>query len=145
MVHPSMTQMKIYQWGDTYIVPRGSFFDGHVRIDGNLITPADTHFWGRLVVAGRLELGPRSTVGDHVIAQSAVIGPRTKVKGPLITLENITVCDRANLQSIQAGGPVLLRPGVIVNGDVKSDETITVVGKIQSGALLGRNVKIFGK
>jgi cytoskeletal protein CcmA (bactofilin family) len=137
-------QMKVYQWGDTYIAPRGSFFDGHVRIDGNLITPADTHFWGRLVVAGRLELGPGSSVGGRVIAQSAVIGPRAKVKGPLITLENVTVCDNACIQSIQAGGYVLLRPGVVV-GDVKSDETIVVVGKIQSGKLLGRNVKVFGK
>jgi cytoskeletal protein CcmA (bactofilin family) len=135
--------MKVYQWGDTYIVPRGSFFDGHVKVDGNLITPADTHFWGRLLVAGRLELGPDSSVGGEVIAQSAVIGPRAKVKGPLITLENVTVCDRACLRSIQAGGNILLRPGVVV-GDVKSDETIIVTGKVQSGNLVGRNVKIFG-
>lgn len=136
--------MKIFQWGDTYIAPRGSFFDGHVRIDGSLITPADTHFWGRLVVAGRLELGPKSSVGGQVIAQSAIIGPWAKVKGPLITLEGVTVCDHACIQSIQAGGHVLLRPGVTV-GDVKSDETIVVVGKVQSGKLLGRNVKVFGK
>jgi cytoskeletal protein CcmA (bactofilin family) len=135
--------MKVYQRGDTFIAPRGSFFDGHVRVDGNLITPADTHFWGKLVVAGRLELGPGSSVGGQVIAQSAIIGPRSKVKGPLITLENITVCDRACIQSIQAGGHVLLRPGVVV-GDVKSDETIVVMGKVQSGKLLGRNVKVFG-
>jgi cytoskeletal protein CcmA (bactofilin family) len=137
-------QMKVYQRGDTYIAPRGSFFDGHVRVDGNLIAPADTHFWGRLLVAGRLELGPGSSVGGQVIAQSAVIGPRAKVKGPLITLEGVTVCDHACVQSVQAGGHVLLRPGVVV-GDVKSDETITVVGKVQSGNLLGRNVKVFGE
>ncbi|MDD1679673.1 MAG: polymer-forming cytoskeletal protein [Methanomicrobiales archaeon] len=136
--------MKVYQWGDTYIAPRGSFFDGHVKVDGNFIAPADTHFWGKLMVAGRLELGAGSSVGGQLIAQSAVIGPRAKVKGPLITLENVTVCNRACLRSIQAGGNVILRPGVMV-GDVKSDETIVVVGKIQSGNLLGRNVKIFGE
>ncbi|MDD1675933.1 MAG: polymer-forming cytoskeletal protein [Methanomicrobiales archaeon] len=135
--------MKIYQWGDTYIAPRGSFFDGHVRVDGNFITPMDTHFWGRLEVGGRLELGPNSSVGGQVMAQSAIIGPRAKVKGALIALEGVTICNHACVRSIQAGGNVLLRPGVIV-GDVKSDETITVVGKIQSGNLLGRNVKVFG-
>jgi cytoskeletal protein CcmA (bactofilin family) len=112
-------------------------------MDGNLIAPADTHFWGRLVVAGRLELGPDSSVGGQVIAQSAIIGPRARVKGPLITLENVTACDNSCIQSIQAGGNVVLRPGVVV-GEVRSDETIVVVGKIQSGTLHGRNVKVFG-
>ncbi|MDD1672367.1 MAG: polymer-forming cytoskeletal protein [Methanomicrobiales archaeon] len=134
--------MKIFQRGDTYIAPKGAYFDGHVRINGNFITPPDTHFWGNLEVGGRLELGPGSSVGSQILAQSAIIGPRVKVQGPLIVLENLVVCDKSILQSIQAGGNVLLRPGVTV-GDVKSDETITVVGKIQSGQLVGRNVKIF--
>jgi cytoskeletal protein CcmA (bactofilin family) len=135
--------MKVYQWGDTYIAPRGSFFDGNVRIEGNFIAPPDTHVWGRLETAGRLDLGPGSSVGGRVIAQSAIIGSRAKVNGPLIVLEHATICDHACLESIQAGGNVLLRPGVKV-GNVKSDETIIVYGKIQSGDLVGRNVKIFG-
>lgn len=140
---PNDRVMKVYRWGDTYIASRGSFFDGNVRIEGHFIAPADTHFWGRLETAGRLELGAGSSVGGQVIAQSAIIGPRAKVKGPLIVLEHATICDHACLGSIQAGGNVVLRPGVQV-GDVRSDETITVYGKIQSGNLMGRNVKIFG-
>lgn len=135
--------MKVYQRGDTFIAPRGSFFDGNVRIEGHFIAPPDTHFWGRLEVAGRLELGADSTVGAGVVAQSAIIGPRVKIQGPLIVLENAVVSDGSCVHSIQAGGSVLLRPGVIV-GDVRSDETITVYGKIESGNLLGRNVKVFG-
>lgn len=135
--------MKIFQRGDTFIAPKGAFFDGHVRINGNFIAPPDTHFWGNLEVEGRLELGADSSVGSQIIAQSAIIGPRVKVQGPLIVLESVVVCDKSLLQSIQAGGNVLLRPGVTV-GDVKSDETITVYGKIQSGQLVGRNVKVFG-
>lgn len=135
--------MKIFQRGDTYIAPKGAFFDGHVRVIGNFITPPETHFWGKLEVGGRLELGPGSSVANQIMAQSAIIGPRVKVQGPLIVLENVVVCDNSLLHSIQAGGNVLIRPGVTV-GDVKSDETITVYGKIQSGQLLGRNVKIFG-
>jgi len=136
--------MKVYQHGDTYIAPKGAFFDGNVKIDGNFIAPADTHVWGRLEIAGKLELGARSTVGGQVIAQSAVIGPKVRVKGSIIVLENIVVCDNSSIQSIQAGGNVLLRPGVKI-GDVNSDETITVYGKIKSGKLTGRNVKVFGK
>jgi NDP-sugar pyrophosphorylase family protein len=100
--------------------------------------------WGRLEIAGKLELGARSTVGGQIIAQSAIIGSKVLVKGPLIVLENVVVCDNSSIQSIQAGGNVLLRPGVEI-GDVNSDETIIVYGKIKSGKLTGRNVKVFGK
>ncbi len=133
--------MKLFRHGETYIAPRGAYFDGNVRLDGNFIAPRGTHVWGRLVIAGRLELGPGSSVGGEVLAQSAIIGNRTRVKGPLMVLEKVTVCDNAAIHSIQAGGDVVLRPGVMV-GDVRSDETITVYGKIRSGKLTGRNVKI---
>lgn len=135
--------MKIIQAGDTYIAPKGSFFDGNVKIDGNFQVPPDTHFWGRLVVAGRLELGPQSTVGGDVTAQAAIIGSNVRIKGSLVTTENVTVCDNARIRAIKAGGNVILRPGVHV-GDVQSDETIFVYGRIKSGKLLGRNVKVFG-
>jgi cytoskeletal protein CcmA (bactofilin family) len=135
--------MKLYRHGETFIAPRGSFFDGNVKIDGNLILPPDTHVWGRLVVAGRLELGALSTVGGNVTSQNAIIGSRTKIKGPLVALENVTVCDRARVHSIEAGGDIVLRPGVRV-GSVKSDETIYIYGKIKSGRLIGRNVKVCG-
>ncbi|MDH7592891.1 MAG: polymer-forming cytoskeletal protein [Methanomicrobiales archaeon] len=133
--------MKVFRQGDTYIAPKGAFFDGNVKLDGHFIAPPDTHVWGKLVIGGRLELGPRSSVGGEVLAQSAIIGHGARIKGPLIVLENATVCDDATIHSIQAGGNVVIRPGVKV-GDVTCDETITVYGKIKSGKLVGRNVKI---
>lgn len=136
--------MKVYRQGDTYIAPKGAYFDGNVKLDGHFIAPPDTHIWGKLVVGGRLELGPRSSVGGEVLAQSAIIGQGTKIRGTLIVLENAVICDNAMIHSIQAGGHVLLRRGVRV-GDVRSDETITVHGRITSGKLIGRNVKIIGE
>jgi predicted acyltransferase (DUF342 family) len=135
--------MKIMQQGDTYIAPPGAFFDGNVRIDGNLLLPRDTHVWGRLIVAGRLELGPLSTVGGDVLTQRAIIGRGVRIKGVLSAQENVTVCDNARVGRIEAGGSVVLRPGVQV-GDVKSNEVIYVYGKIKSGRLTGRNVKVIG-
>ncbi|NYT06351.1 MAG: polymer-forming cytoskeletal protein [Methanomicrobiales archaeon] len=135
--------MKVYQRGDTFIAPKGSFFDGNVRIEGNFIVPAETHFWGRLEVAGRLELGPYSTIGGGVTCSSAVIGKGVKIKGALEVLEDVTVCDDARIRSIHAGGNITLRPGIVV-GTVQSDETIFVYGKIKSGTLTGRNVKVVG-
>ncbi|MDI6719331.1 MAG: polymer-forming cytoskeletal protein [Methanomicrobiales archaeon] len=132
---------KIYRHGDTFIAPKGSFFDGNVKIEGNLILPADTHVWGRLEVGGRLELGRLSTVGGGIASGSAIIGSRTRIKGPVCTRENLTVCDHARIRSIQAGGDVILRPGVEV-GEVRSGETIYIFGKIRSGRLIGRNVKV---
>ncbi|MDD1674142.1 MAG: polymer-forming cytoskeletal protein [Methanomicrobiales archaeon] len=133
--------MKVIRRGDTYIAPEGAVFDGNVKIDGNFVLPRDSHVWGRLIVAGKLEIGPLSTVGGDVLAQQAIIGRAVQIKGTLSTLENVTVCDRAKIGRIDAGGSVILRPGVHV-GDVKSEAVIYVYGKIKSGMLTGRNVKI---
>ncbi len=135
--------MKIYRHGDTYIAPKGSFFDGNVKIDGNFITPPETHIWGNLIVAGRLELGPFSTVGGTVETRSAIIGHDVRIKGPLVVQGNATVCDNAHLHSIRAGGDVILRPGIVV-GDVTTSKTIFVYGKIASEHLVGRSVKVYG-
>ncbi|KQC03911.1 MAG: cell shape determination protein CcmA [Methanoculleus sp. SDB] len=135
--------MKVYQRGDTYIAPKGSFFDGNVKIEGNFIVAPETHIWGRLEVSGSLELGPYSTVGDTVLCSSAVIGKGVKIKGALEVLEDVTVCDDARIRTLRAGGNVILRPGVMI-GAVHSDETIFVYGKVKSGTLTGRNVKVLG-
>lgn len=135
--------MKIYRHGDTYIAPKGSFFDGNVKINGNFIAPADTHIWGNIIVGGCLELGPHSTVGGYVEAESIVIGHDVRIKGPLHVLETATICDNACLHSIRAGGNITLRPGVRV-GDVNCDETIFVYGKVTSERLFGRAVKVYG-
>lgn len=135
--------MKVYRHGDTYIAPKGSFFDGNVKIDGNFITPPETHIWGNMVVAGRLELGPGSTVGGFIEAESIVVGHDVRVKGPVRITKTATICDNACLHSIKAGGNVILRPGVDV-GAVNSDETIFVYGKVTSERLFGRAVKVYG-
>ncbi len=135
--------MKVYRHGNTYIAPKGSFFDGNVKIDGNFIAPPETHIWGNMVVAGCLELGPYSTVGGYVEAESIVIGHDARIKGPLRVLETATICDNACLHSVQAGGNIIIRPGVRV-GDVNSAETIFVYGKVTSERLFGRAVKVYG-
>jgi cytoskeletal protein CcmA (bactofilin family) len=135
--------MKVYRHGDTYIAPKGSYFDGNVKIDGSFIAPAKTHIWGNIVVAGRLELGPYSTVGGFVEAESIVVGHDVKIKGPIRVRSTATICDNAFLRSVQAGGNITLRPGVRV-GDVNSDETIFVYGKVTSERLFGRAVKVYG-
>ncbi|MCK8519330.1 polymer-forming cytoskeletal protein [Methanoculleus sp. 7T] len=114
-----------------------------MKIDGNFIAPSETHIWGNIIVGGRLELGPYSTVGGYVEAESIVVGRNVKIKGPLRVLETATICDNACLHSIRAGGNITLRPGVKV-GDVNSEETIFVYGKVASERLFGRAVKVYG-
>ncbi|MCC7565979.1 MAG: polymer-forming cytoskeletal protein [Methanomicrobiaceae archaeon] len=133
---------KVYRRGDTYIAPRGAFFDGNVKIDGDFIVPPDTHIWGWLKVGGRLELGPLSTVGGRVESRSAVIGRDVRLKGPLVVEEDVVICDNARLKSVTAGGNITLRQGVRV-GDVTSSGTIYVHGKIKSDRLVGRAVKVY--
>ena len=136
--------MKVYRWNDTtYIVPRGAYFEGHVHIDGDLLVPRDTHFWGRLVVEGDLTLGPRSTVGAGVWCANAIVGDHVRIRGPLVAVGDVLACDGAAIGMIRAARDVTLRPGVRV-GDVVSGRNILVQGKIESGRLLGRLVKVVG-
>jgi len=135
--------VKIYRMNDTFIVPGGTYFEGHVRIDGDLLVPRDTHFWGRLVVEGDLSLGSFSTVGAGVWCGNAIVGDHARIRGPLTAVGDVMVCDGAAIGMIRAARDVKIRPGVRV-GDVVSGRTIIVQGKIESGRLLGRTVKIVG-
>ena len=136
--------MKVYRWNDTtYSVPRGAYFEGHVHIDGDLLVPRDTHFWGRLVVEGDLTLGPRSTVGAGVWCANAIVGDHVRIRGPLVAVGDVLACDGAAIGMIRAARDVTLRPGVRV-GDVVSGRNILVQGKVESGRLLGRLVKVVG-
>jgi len=134
---------KVIQKGDTFYAEKGAYFDGNVRIDGNFIVPAHTHFWGRLNVSGRLELGPRSSVALGISCGSAIIGSNARIKGPIVATGDVTVLDHAIVHSLQTAGKVILRQGVRV-GDVSSGDTLVIHGKIKSGKLIGKNVKVLG-
>lgn len=138
-----MPTPTVIQNGDTFFAPKGSYFEGNVRIDGNFVVPAHTHFWGKLVVTGTLELGPRSSVALDVSCWNAIIGCDSKIKGPIVAHGDVTILDHAVVHSIRAGGKVILRTGISV-GDVTSDDTIIVHGKIKSGKLVGKNMKVLG-
>jgi len=134
---------NVIQKGSTYYAPKGSYYEGNVRIDGDFIVPARTHFWGRLVVTGRLELGMKSSVALDVECGSAIIGSHARVKGPLVAKGDVTLLDHCAVYSVQAGGKVMIRPDVHV-GDVTSNDVITVHGKIKSGKLTGKSMKVLG-
>jgi cytoskeletal protein CcmA (bactofilin family) len=135
--------VKVIRKGETFYAEKGGYFEGNVRIDGNFIVPARTHFWGRLNVTGNLELGPRSSVALDIICGNAIIGSQCRIKGPIQATGDVTILDHAAVHSIQAGGKVILRTGVTV-GDVTSSDTIVVHGRIKSGKLIGKNMKVLG-
>jgi predicted acyltransferase (DUF342 family) len=129
--------------GNTYFAQKGSYFEGNVKVDGDFVVPPRTHFWGRLTVTGNLELGSRSSVALEINCWSAVIGSQCRVKGPIIAHGDVTILDHASIHSVQAGGRVILRPGIIV-GDVTSQDAIIVHGRIKSGNLIGKSIKVLG-
>lgn len=133
----------LIQKGNTFFAQKGSYFEGNVKIDGDFVVPPHTHFWGRLNVTGNLELGPRSSVALGINCGSAVIGSQCRVKGPIIANGDVTILDHASVHSIQADGRVILRPDVIV-GDVTSRDEIIIHGKIKSGNLIGKSMKVLG-
>lgn len=133
----------VIQKGSTFFAEKGSYFEGNVRIDGNFVVPAHTHFWGKLHVTGNLELGPRSSVALDISCMNAIIGSQSRVKGPIVAGGDVTVLDHAVVHSVNAGGKVILRGGVSV-GDVTSGDTITVHGRIKSGNLVGKTMKVLG-
>jgi hypothetical protein len=95
--------VKILVHGENCFMPRGSFFEKSVRIEGNLRAPFGTHFWSRLSVSGDLELGPCSSVGNTVSCRNALIGGRAILKGDLTAEGTVYVCDRAVIRAIRAG------------------------------------------
>lgn len=129
--------------GNTYYAPKGAYYEGNIKIDGDFIVPARTHFWGRVVVSGRLELGAKSSVALDVQCGSAIIGSHARIKGPLVAAGDVTLLDHCVVYEVNAGGKVTLRPDVHV-GDVTSDDTIIVHGKVKSGKLTGKNMKVLG-
>jgi len=133
----------LIQKGNVYFAQKGSYFEGNVKVDGDFIVPPHTHFWGRLTVTGNLELGPRSSVALDITCGNVIIGSQCRVKGPVIAQGDVTLLDHASIHSVQAGGKVIIRPGVIV-GDVTSQDTIVVHGKIKSGNLIGKSMKVLG-
>ncbi len=133
----------VLQKGNTYFAKKGSYFEGNVKVDGDFVVPSKTHFWGRLNVAGTLELGPRSSVSLDIACGSAVIGSQCRVKGPIVAQGDVVILDHAVVHSVQAGGRVILRPHVTV-GDVTSGDAIIVHGKIKSGNLIGKSMKVLG-
>ncbi|MGA2699274.1 MAG: polymer-forming cytoskeletal protein [Methanoregula sp.] len=134
---------NVIRKGSTYYAPKGSYYEGNVRIDGDFIVPARTHFWGRLVVTGRLELGMKSSIALDVECGSAIIGSHARVKGPLVATGDVTLLDHCVVYSVAAGGNVIIRPDVRV-GDVTSSDAILVHGKIKSGKLTGKSMKVIG-
>ena len=134
---------RVIQKGSTFYAPKGAYYEGNVRIDGDFIVPARTHFWGRLVVTGRLELGPKSSVALDVECGSAVIGSHARIKGPLVCAGDVSLLDHSVVYAVTAGGKVMIRPDVHV-GDVTSADTIIVHGKIKSGKLTGKSMKVLG-
>lgn len=133
----------VLQKGNSYFAQKGSYFEGNVKIDGDFVVPPKTHFWGRLNVSGTLELGPRSSVSLDITCGGAVIGSQCRVKGPIVAQGDVVILDHAVVHSIQAGGRVILRPNVTV-GDVTSADAIIVHGKIKSGNLIGKSMKVLG-
>lgn len=133
----------VIQKGNTFFAQKGSYFEGNVKIDGDFVVPPRTHFWGRLNVSGTLELGPRSSISLDIACGSAVIGAQCRVKGPIVSQGDVVILDHASVHSVSAGGRVILRPGITV-GDVTSQDTIIVHGKIKSGNLIGKSLKVLG-
>lgn len=133
----------LFQKGNTFFAQKGTYFEGNVKVDGDFVVPAHTHFWGRLTVSGTLELGPRSSVALDISCWNAIIGSQSRIKGPIVAHGDVTILDHAAVHSVKAGGKVILRTGVHV-GDVTSEDTIIIHGKIKSGKLTGKNMKVLG-
>jgi predicted acyltransferase (DUF342 family) len=134
---------RVIRKGATFFAEKGAYFEGNVKIEGDFVVPQRTHFWGKLTVTGALELGPRSSVALDITCGKAIIGSQSRIKGPIVSEGDVTVLDHSIVHSIQAKGNVILRPGVSV-GDVECAGTIVVHGRIRSGKLVGKTMKVLG-
>ena len=71
----------VLQKGNTFYAQKGSYFEGNVKIDGDFIVPAHTHFWGRLTVT----MLPDGSASTQITAQVPVEGTTTAIGNGLLS------------------------------------------------------------
>jgi len=133
--------MVVFVQGTKYMAPRGSFFQGSVKVDGDLLLGQRSTIWGNLVVNGNLYLMPQCQINGNVTCNGGIIGHGTVISGTYyVNQGTLTVCDGAKIHTITSTGDIFLRP------DVTSEEVsginILVLGKVHCGRLMGKNTRI---
>ena len=133
--------MAVIYKGTQYLAEPGSFFRGSVKIDGDFVVSARSTFWKNLVVTGNLYLCPECQIKGNVSCKSGVISRGCVIDGELSVSEGpVTLCDGADVHIVSCAGDVLVRPGVS-SAEISGD-TITVVGKIHCGRVMGKKTRV---
>ena len=126
--HSDGSKVLFHRQSGTYVIQRG-VFKGNVRVDKNLITGMNVHFYNDLVVEGDVLLGGGSYVGGYLFAVNALLGTLVKVKGDIQLSGNLRVMDGCSLHGhVVCKGDVRIRPGVYIE-DLMAEGEVIVEGK----------------
>lgn len=133
--------MAVIYKGTQYVAETGSFFRESVKIDGDFTVAPRGTFWKDLVVTGNLYLAPLCQIKGNVSCKAAIVSRGCIIDGTMTITEGpLTLCDGADVQKVTCAGDVLIRPGVCAR-EVHG-ETITVVGKVHCGKIMGKKTRV---
>ncbi|WNY25730.1 hypothetical protein [Methanolapillus millepedarum] len=121
------SKIRFYPSSNTYVIPKGAFFDESVIIHGNMIAGPGVHFWKNVAVQGNAQLGKGCTVAGTLKAKTAIVGAKSKVD-KIKTEWNASVFQNATVQSIDCGGHLVIMDGSVV-GYANAEKTLEILGK----------------
>ncbi|MDV0446466.1 hypothetical protein MsAg5_03050 [Methanosarcinaceae archaeon Ag5] len=121
------SKIRFYPSSNTYVIPKGSFFDDSVVIHGNMIAGPGVHFWKNVAVEGNAQLGKGCTVTGTLKAKTAIIGAKSNVD-KIKTEWNVSVFQNTTVNSIDCGGHLVIMDGSVV-GYANAEKTLEILGK----------------
>jgi len=77
----SSKNIRFHTPSNTYVIPKNSFFDENVVINGNVIVGSGTHFWKNIKINGNIQFGKGNVAEGNVDADNVIIGPRSRIMG----------------------------------------------------------------
>lgn len=110
----SSKNIRFHAPSDTYIIPKNSLFEENVAINGNVIVGSGVRFWKSIKIDGNIQLGKGCTVEGNIKADNIIIGSRSKIKGNVSALGDVSVFQNAAVRSIESGGTILITEGCII-------------------------------
>ncbi|WNY27813.1 hypothetical protein [Methanolapillus ohkumae] len=124
----SKPKIRFYPSSNTYVIPKGSFFEDSILIHGNLIAGPGVHFWKNVIVEGNVQLGKGCTLAGNLKAVNVIVGAKSKVGGKITADWNTSVFQNSEIGSIECLGHLVIMNGCVV-GYANAEKTMEILGK----------------
>ncbi|MCL2863045.1 MAG: polymer-forming cytoskeletal protein [Methanimicrococcus sp.] len=123
----SSKNIRFHATSDTYIIPKNSLFDDNLIIHGNVIVGSGSRFWKNIKINGNIQFGKGVIAEGNVEAADIIIGPLSRIKGKVSATGDVSVFQKAVVQSIVSGGTLTIMEGCEIG--YADGKRMEVIGK----------------